>query len=307
MLALLAGPYPALPGDPPARLRATLEDQLAAGCGVVSDGIVHDPLPDGAPAALVAAWRTARAVADALAADAGVPPVPVGLVLRGPLAAGGADAVAVARVRAACDALAAAGAPAVILAEPWLLDPAAATDAGRARALAAWRPLLDGLALHVTLAAHGGALAPFGAEALAAAPFPSHYLDLIHGPDDWRVAARLPTERGVVLGVADPRTLAPDPLAVLVWAARYAAAQGGRGPDRVALAPAGGFADLPPAIARGKLVLLAQAAHTAVLAPDALARTLDPRAVSARAAATGAVRPPTRRRPARRPGVPDAG
>ena len=59
---------------------------------------------------------------------------------------------------------------------------------------------LEGCPLHVLLVAPGAALAPFGADALAAAPFSSCSLDLVAAPDDWRVAARLPGDRGLVLG-----------------------------------------------------------------------------------------------------------
>ncbi len=297
MLSLLAGLYPPLPGDDATRLRAVVADQHAAGLGVIADGRIHDPRterPAEVAAALHALVAARDAEADAVPGSepAEDPPLPA-IALLGPLSSGAEPDV----VRAAIAAAVGAGAAIVVLHEPFLLTPAAATEAERGRAVAAWCAALDGIDAHVTLAAPGGSIAPVGVETLAAAPFSSHYLDLIHAPDDWRVAALLPPERGLVLGVADPRTERPESTAVLLWAARYAASLGGRGLARVALAPAGGFAALPRDVARGKLRLLAAAVRLAALPPEEAARRIDPRAVNARSAALGRVEPAPRRAP----------
>lgn len=303
MLATIVGRLPgaAAAADPDAALRDGLGIQLAAGLGLLATGRCDDPLAV-APEAIAATWRTAQAHVRALAADAGADAGPVRHAILGPCSAGdggGATARSVAAVRSALAALAAAGAAIVELTEPWLGSLEAGTDAGRARALDAWAAALEGCPLHVLLVAPGAALEPFGAPALAAAPFSSCYLDLIAHPDDWRVAARLPGERGLVLGVGDPRpgrTLEP---AVLVWAAGYAASMRGRGPDRVVLAPAAGLEEMTPDGAAALLAGLADAAQVAGLPARARAAAVDPRLVSARSAALGAaVPPPRRRRPA---------
>lgn len=296
MLSLLAGLYPPLPGDDATRLRSVVADQREAGLGVVADGRIHDPRTEGAAEvaaaldALVAA-RDAETDAAPGSEPAEEPPLPA-IALLGPLSSGAEPDV----VRAAIAAAVGAGAGIVVLHEPFLLTPAAAAEGERARAVAAWCAALDGIAGHVMLAAPGGGIAPVGAETLAAAPFSSHYLDLVHGPEDWRLAALLPPERGLVLGVADPRTERPESTAVLLWAARYAASLGGRGPARVGLAPAGGFAALPRDVARGKLRLLAATVRLAALPPEEAARRIDPRAVNARSAALGRVEPAPRPR-----------
>jgi hypothetical protein len=156
----------------------------------------------------------------------------------------------------------------------------------------------------VTLALPGGAATAVGAEALSDVPFASHLADLIHGPDDWRVVAKLPGERGVILGVADVRPgRTADTLEVLLWAARYAASMHGRGLDRVGLAPCAGLERLPREAARVRLTRLAEAARLAALPAEELARIVDPRSIDARSAALGRYEPrPARPARPRQPG-----
>ena len=73
----------------------------------------------------------------------------------------------------------------------------------------------------------------------------------------------------------------------MIWAARYASSLGGRGPERVGLAPAAGLEALPRDVARSKLAGLAEAARKAALPDDELMTQLDPRAIDARSAALG--------------------
>ncbi len=217
--------------------------------------------------------------------------------LVGPLTvAGGGDdaglADAVRQAGAALRALLAAGAALVQVDEPCTAEPEAATDAGRARAARAWGALLDGVTGHVSLALPGGGASAVGWEAMAAAPFGSHLVDLVTGPDDWRPLARLPGERGAILGVADLRRTTPDDPEVIVWAARYAASMHGRGLARVAVAPAAGLERLSRDVARARLAALADAARLAALPPAELVRRIDPRAIDARSAALGGYAPP---------------
>ena len=299
MFATIAGRYPPIDGDPEDRLRATLTDQVEAGLGMVGDGRVHRLDRDEDIAAAVRGWTEAVAlVADLAADDAPVPPVKVCLL--GPLsmdadADRGALDAAVARVRAAIAALHTAGVPVVQVDEPWAASPGAADDAGRELAGSTWTAMLAGVAGHVSLALPGGGPTALGVEPLLAAPFASHLVDLITGPDDWRVVGRLPGERGVILGVADLRPGRRDDKEVLIWASRHAAAMHGRGLARVGLTTSAGLERLPRDEARARIAFLAHAAALGTMSGPELARELDPRSIDARSAALGRWEPRPRR------------
>ena len=302
MFATIAGPYPALDGSPSDARRAALTDQVEAGLGIVADGRVHRLDRDVDVDRVVGAWADAAELVAGLVPDGGAPPA-VKVCLLGPLSlladgvAGDAAAAeaAVARVRVAILALHGVGAAVVQVDEPWSLTPEAATDAGRARAVAAWSAMLDGVTGHVSLALPGGGPTALGAEVLLAAPFASHLVDLIHGPDDWRVVGRLPGERGVILGVADLRPGRRDDKEVLIWASRHAAAMHGRGLARVGLTTSAGLERLTRDEARGRLAALAETAALGTLSGAELAAQLDPRAVDARSAGLGRWEPRPRR------------
>ena len=128
-------------------------------------------------------------------------------------------------------------------------------------------------------------------------PFASYAFDLIAGPDNWRLIAQAPGDRGIICGALDPSAGSADRPETLVWAAHYAASTGGRGLDRVGLANASSLAGLTRERARAKLVALAEAARLAALQdPKELAASLDPRAVDIRSAALGAYDPNAPRR-----------
>ena len=284
MFATIAGPYPTHPGTAADALDAVLEDQLGAGLGMVGDGRVRRLDTDEDVAAAVEAWMTASAALTALVGEGPAPALKACLV--GPLSTPGDAEAASARVGLAIRALHDAGAPVVQVDEPWSTTPEAATDAGRERARLAWIRLLAGVAGHVTLALPGGGATAIGADVLVAAPFGSLLVDLVTGPDDWRAVARLPGERGVILGVADLRR-ATDTREVLLWAARYAASMHGRGLARVGLAPSAGLERLDRVTARARLAVLAEVAALATLPPEELVQHVDPRAIDARSAGLG--------------------
>jgi hypothetical protein len=124
-------------------------------------------------------------------------------------------------------------------------------------------------------------------------PFDSYAFDLIAGPDNWRLIAQAPGDRGIVCGALDPAESSDDRPEPLVWAAHYAASTGGRGLARVGLANASSLAGLSRERANTKLQALAEAARLAALQdPKELAALLDPRAVDSRSAALGRYRPP---------------
>lgn len=178
-------------------------------------------------------------------------------------------------------ALAAAGCPLV------QVDEDAATRIGhdpteRRLFRDAQRRLTDGIeGIHLSLAIATGNADGAGASTIFDAPYHSHLFDLIAGPDNWRLIARAPGERGIICAALDPAAPSAGQLEVLVWAARYAASTGGRGLQRVGLAVARGLERLSPDDARAKLRLLGEAARLATAARDELARSLDPRALDA--------------------------
>lgn len=283
MFATLAGDYPRLPGSSALEgLAAVLREQVEAGMGLLADGLVH---PAGsAPEELVAAWLAARDQAARFAAD-----LPVKLAVGGPFAAAGAAGAlkAAAVLHEGLAALAAAGCPVVEVHEPAADLPD--DRPGREAFVAAHRALLAGLPaeLHASLAITGGEAAPLGRDALFAAPYRSHLLDLLDGPDGWRLVAVAPAERGVVVGVGDATGAGRTRFEDIAWAATYAASAGGRRAARVGLAPSAGLGALAPERARAVIVLLGEAAAALEAGRAEVVSRMDPRAVDLRSAALG--------------------
>jgi methionine synthase II (cobalamin-independent) len=295
MFATLLGPLPRPPLGPGASdldiVEAAVRAQEAAGLEPVTDGGLEN----------------GRSPLDRWLAMAGLTAAAAKQDVVGPLTvARGEDE---ARVLAAADAinadlraLAAAGCPLIEVHEP------AAIDIGRdepARRLFrnAHRRLLEGVdGPHLSLAIIGGNADATGVETLLSASYASLAVDLIAGPDNWRLVVATPGDRGVVCGALSPEAGSDDAPEVLLWAAAYAASTAGRGPARVGLATAGSLAGLPWETAVAKMRRLGEAARLADLPPDELRRSIDPRAVDIRSAALRRVppRPPSRgRRPGR--------
>jgi len=153
---------------------------------------------------------------------------------------------------------------------------------------------------HLMLALTGGSHEAAGAGILADLAYASFLFDLIRGPDDWRLVAAMPGERGIVCGVVDGATPIGDAPEVLVWAAHYAASTGGRGIARVGLATTGSLSGLGTEAAARKLAALAEGARIAALPRAEAAASLDPRAIDMRSAATGDTAPDARFDPRRR-------
>jgi hypothetical protein len=291
MFATLAGGYP-WPTDLPAEaaLAEVVGAQVEAGLGLVADGRVH--AAGTTPEALVGAWRAARDVADGSA-----PGLPVKLAVEGPWSAGGLEGSpdVARRLHEGLVALGEAGCPVVEVHEPapGLPD----DDAGRAAFVEVHLALLTGLpeGLHASLAITGGDAARLGAPDLFAAPYRSHLFDLLDGPDGWRLIAVAPGERGIVLGVGDATGRRRTRLEDVVWAAGYAASTGGRGMERIGVAPSGSLAGLSPQGARAVLALLGEAADALAGGREEVLARLDPRAIDARSAALGQYRPARRR------------
>ncbi len=156
--------------------------------------------------------------------------------------------------------------------------------------------LTDGISgIHLSLAIVGGSADAAGIETILAAPYPSLAVDLIDGPDNWRLVRLVPGDRGIVAGALSPHHPSDDGPELLVWAAAYAASSNDRGRDRVGLATAGSLAGLSWEVAEQKVRRLGEAARLAALPLSEAAPHLDPRALDIRSAAAGRYIPPRRR------------
>ena len=237
MFATLLGglPRPPLPDD------ARSDDLVAAAVGA-QEAAGLEPLVDGGSwgndelGTVVERWHATAALTDRA----------VKAVVLGPWSATGAPArgdqpdVLERDLATAADAtnavlreLAAAGCPLVEVHEPAV--PSLGPDPlMRRRFVDAQRRVLDGLAgLHVSLAITGGSAEDAGIDTLLEAPYSSLALDLVRGPDNWRIAAAAPRSIGIVCGALTADAGGDEAVEILLYALNYAASTAGRGPDRV--------------------------------------------------------------------------
>jgi methionine synthase II (cobalamin-independent) len=271
----------ALPPDPDQagaaadeRIRNTLADLEVAGLELLADGEPHELTVAPDPEAVVARWRLAAAATTRA----------VKQVLPGPYSAGragdrSADSWAEA-LRPTIAALAEAGCPFVEVDE---FDALAITvvEPERRRFVDAHRRLADGIeGIHLSLALTGGNLDAAGPSTFFDLPYASYAFDLIAGPENWRLIAVAPGDRGIVCGALSARPGGDRTREVLVWAAHYAASTNGRGLERIGLANSSSMVGLSRAEALSGLGVVAEAARAAVESPEELAGVLDPRAVS---------------------------
>jgi hypothetical protein len=282
MFATLLGPLPRPPlGEdvaPEALLDTCLELQAEHGLEPATDGgwpITEDP---------VASWRETARRADLL----------VKAVVVGPYTSGRGDAA----TRAAVDGLADAGCRWIEIHEPAAVSIGRNPEA-RARFVDAHVAMTRDASpdVHLSLAITGGDADAAGVETILAGSYASLAVDLIDGPDNWRLAVGVPGERGVICGALSARAGSDDGPEVLLWAARYAAASKGRGIARVGLATSGSMADLTWDEAVDKVRRLGDAARLVVASPEERRQALDPRAVDIRSAALGRVEPVKKQRP----------
>lgn len=280
-----------------AAVRAVIEAQVGAGLEPVTDGGLRhaDPFevstPEAAGARAVDDWRFAAACTD----------VTVKQVLPGPYTVG--RRFAEARVgthpdeasRAAASALRDRIAELIGLGCPYIEvhEPDATgignDEAERGRFVRAQATLLGGIeGTHVSLAISGGSADGAGASTLLAPGYQSLALDLIAGPDNWRLVTAAPGSMGIVCGALSTAVGSDDGPELLVWATRYAASTGGRGATRVGLATASGLDGLTWDQAVRKMERLGHAARLAGLPPsEELASSLDPRSLDLRSRALG--------------------
>jgi methionine synthase II (cobalamin-independent) len=285
MFATLLGglPRPPLPDD------ARADDLVAAAVGA-QEAAGLEPLVDGGLwgdeglRTVVERWRATAALTDRA----------VKAVVLGPWSAVDAPdpsehdlAVAADATNAVIRELAGAGCPLVEVHEP------AVTSLGsdpqiRRRFVEAQKRVLDGVAaLHVSLAITGGSAEEAGIDALLGAPYSSLALDLVRGPDNWRVAAAAPRSIGIVCGALTAEAGGDEAVEVLLYAVNYAASTAGRGPDRVGVATSGSLVGVPWEVAERRMRRLGEAVRLALASPDERAAAVDPRAISIRSAALG--------------------
>lgn len=169
-------------------------------------------------------------------------------------------------------------------------------DASRDRFAAAHAELTTGLeGVHLSLALTGGSAEPLGVDALLAGAYASYAVDLIDGPDSWRVVTQLPSDRGVIVGALTAHETGDESPELLLYAVGYASSTGGRGSTRVGLSTSGSLAALSWDGAMAKLSRLGEVARLAAAPVDERRATIDPRAVDLRSAALGRYDPPSRR------------
>lgn len=292
MFATLLGslPRPPLPDDatPAELLVAVVRAQEDAGLELVSDAGF------GIGATPTERWQRTAAASDR----------PVKQAILGPCSRGrGARAATLAAaevVHRTILGLVDAGCPYIEVHEPWAVG--IEHDTERALFREAHARLLEGVVgTHLCLVVTGGNADRAGIATLLSAPYASLAVDLIAGPDNWRLVVAAPGDLGIVCGALPAVGTADDRREVLLWAAGYAASTGGRGPARVGLASASSLAGQTWDVAVRKLTILGEAARLADLPAADRRQHLDPRAVDIRSAALGHVapRPRFRRRSAR--------
>jgi hypothetical protein len=277
MFATLLGPLPRppLPEESPAEalVDACLELQAEHGLEPATDGGWALVLGD-----VVGSWRATTERADRL----------VKAMVAGPVSSGRDAGL----VRREILALADAGCRWIEVHEPAAAS-LAADGAARARFADVHRALTRDLGadVHLTLAITGGNADAAGIDTILAGAYASLAVDLIDGPDNWRLAVAVPAERGVICGALSAHAGSDDGPEMLLWAARYAASSKGRGMARVGLATSGSMRDLSWDEAATKVRRLGDAARLVGLRTQDQRAALDPRAVDIRSAALGRVEP----------------
>ena len=129
---------------------------------------------------------------------------------------------------------------------------------------------------HLSLGLYGGTVHPAGFDAIFDSPFRSYLVDGLAGPDVWRFVFAAPSDRGVIIGAADAHEPVRDETEVMVWAMAWAA-EGGRGHERVGLAPNGSLTSVGRHMARRKIERMGEAVRIGSMGPLAsVAVSLDP-------------------------------
>ena len=199
MFATLLGSLPRPPLDDDAPLDMLVEAAVRA-----QEAAGLDPITDGGLAGeadLPGAWAATQRLTDRAVKQAVTGPYTAGRSGNGSAhARTDATLAGALALNAALRELAAAGCPLIEVHEP-AATAIGADDAERSLFREAHLRLLDGLdGTHVSLALTGGNADAAGIETLLAAPYASLAVDLIAGPDNWRLVVATPGDRGIVCG-----------------------------------------------------------------------------------------------------------
>ena len=285
--------------DVAAAVAAAVQAQELAGLEPITNGRLRDPdfkrltqlLADDpvvAVAEVVAGWTATAALTDRAVKQALPGPYAAARRLAGSSSERQAWTAAIAdALHDVVVALADAGCPLVEIeeGEPQLLGKDVAEHGVFQKAHERLTRGIEGT--HLSLSIAGGSVPDAAIGAVLAPPYASVAVDLIAGPDNWRLVTKLAGDRGAVVGALSAAA-PPEAKEVLLWAAHYAASSGGRGIARVGLGSAGSWANLTWEVALDRLQRLGEAARLAALPPgDELASSIDPRAIDARTAAVG--------------------
>jgi methionine synthase II (cobalamin-independent) len=281
-------PRPSLPDT------ATIDDLVEA-VVLAQETAGLEPITDGGLRGedeLARGWMATQRLTDRSVKQALTGPYTSGRTTRGSADERTAATLArAATLNLALRELAAAGCPCIEIHEPAAVS--IGSDPGeRALFREAHLRLLHGVdGVHRSLALTGGNADLAGIETLLAAPYESLAVDLIAGPDNWRLVVATPGDRGVVLGALPAAAGSDDGPETLLWAVDYAASTGGRGRTRIGLATASSLGHLGWDVALRKLERLGEAARLADRPRAERFEALDPRGVSSRSAALGRVDP----------------
>lgn len=180
--------------------------------------------------------------------------------------------------------LVAAGCPIVEIDEPMALQ--IGDDSGEWGLLrSAHERLMTGTgdaSVHLSLGLWGGAIHGSGHSALLDLPYSSYLVDVLAGPSAWRFIAAVPPARGVIVAAADAHRETMEDTEVLVWAMAWAA-EGGRGSERVGIAPNGSLTFLGRHFAHRKCQRMGEAVNIARMGPlQDVAEALDEKPLASR-------------------------
>jgi methionine synthase II (cobalamin-independent) len=311
-------PVTSLGDDADGRVRAAVAVQEECGLDLISDGGQRhiDPvtaitdgltgfkrrrkrplataLPGWTGPILVDGWRFAAGCTERAVKQAVIGPYTLGrAVATGDLGRERLTLALAEGLNAELHALVDAGCPVVEVVE----DGATAIDDSpteRALFADAQRRLLADLGddVHRTLAIRGGNAEAAGVATIVDRPYQSFLFDLCAGPDNWRVAVKVPGDRGLIVGAADAQAARLDELELLVFAIGYASSTMGRGHERVGLATSSDMAaSIPWEKALAKIRRIGETAAYYEAPAGTLAEAMDPRAIDIRSAAHGRYAP----------------
>jgi 5-methyltetrahydropteroyltriglutamate--homocysteine methyltransferase len=133
----------------------------------------------------------------------------------------------------------------------------------------------DTASVHLSLTLGQGTIDRASHDALIELPYQSYGVDVLASPSAWRFIDAVPHDRGIIVGAADAASETLDETELLVCAMAWAA-QGGRGSDRVGVAPNGSLHSIGRHFAHRKCQRLGEAVRVGSIGPlEQVAEALD--------------------------------